>query len=121
MPANPPTLYVIAGCNGAGKTTFATEFLPHAGNCLRFLNPDEIARGLSPLNPPAANVKAARILLREIHDAVQHRETFAIGNYAERTKLRPTPQESSKLRAEHRRLNLPLLVFKDGRMIKLRP
>ena len=93
MPANPPTLYVIAGCNGAGKTTFATEFLPHAVNCLRFLNPDEIARGLSPLNPPAANVKAARILLREIHDAVQHRETFAIGNHAERTKLRPTSQE----------------------------
>jgi predicted ABC-type ATPase len=45
MPA--PTIYVIAGCNGAGKTTFAKEFWPHEIKCLRFYNADEIARGLS--------------------------------------------------------------------------
>jgi predicted ABC-type ATPase len=28
MPAPKPTIYVIAGCNGVGKTTFAREFLP---------------------------------------------------------------------------------------------
>ena len=28
MAALPPTIYLIAGCNGAGKTTFAREFLP---------------------------------------------------------------------------------------------
>src|SRR5438132_10390820 len=78
MPANPPTLYIIAGCNGAGKTTFATEFLPHHVHCLRFLNPDEIARGLSPLDPTAARIKAGRILLGEIHAAIRNRETFAI-------------------------------------------
>jgi predicted ABC-type ATPase len=47
-------------------------------HCLRFLNPDEIARGLSPLDPPAAHVKAARILLQEIHGAIRRRETFAM-------------------------------------------
>lgn len=47
MAARPPTIYVIAGCNGAGKTTFAKEFLPKEVKCLRFLNADEIARGLS--------------------------------------------------------------------------
>jgi len=47
-----PTIYVIAGCNGAGKTTFAREFLPSIG-VIRFLNADEIARGLSPLRPEA--------------------------------------------------------------------
>src|SRR6266480_7055273 len=41
-----PTIYLIAGCNGAGKTTFAKEFLPHEVKCLRFYNADEIARGL---------------------------------------------------------------------------
>src|SRR5437870_12294045 len=87
MPANPPTLYIIAGCNGAGKTTFATEFLPHSVYCLRFLNPDEIARCLSPLDPPAANVKAARILLQEIHVASRRCEqcpmetTLSCGTY----------------------------------------
>ncbi len=45
MPAARPTIYLIAGCNGAGKTTFAKEFLPSIG-VVRFLNADEIARGL---------------------------------------------------------------------------
>ena len=60
MPASPPTIYVIAGCNGAGKTTFAREFLPKEVKCLRFLNADEIARGLSPLKPSAGAIRAAR-------------------------------------------------------------
>ena len=54
MPAEKPSIYLIAGCNGAGKTTFAKEFLPHEVKCLRFYNADELARGLSPLDPAAA-------------------------------------------------------------------
>jgi predicted ABC-type ATPase len=46
-----PTIYLLAGCNGAGKTTFAKEFLPDEVKCLRFYNADEIAHGLSPLDP----------------------------------------------------------------------
>jgi predicted ABC-type ATPase len=38
MSARKPTIYLIAGCNGAGKTTFAKEFLPKEVKCLRFLN-----------------------------------------------------------------------------------
>jgi len=48
-----PPIYLIAGCNGAGKTTFAKEFLPKEVKCLRFLNADELACGLSPLDPSA--------------------------------------------------------------------
>jgi predicted ABC-type ATPase len=44
MPAPEPTIYLIAACNGAGKTTFAKEFLPGIG-VIRSLNADEIARG----------------------------------------------------------------------------
>jgi predicted ABC-type ATPase len=73
-----PTLYVIAGCNGAGKTTFAREFLPREVKCLRFYNADEIARGLSPLDPPAAALKAGRLLLAEVHQSLQRRESFAL-------------------------------------------
>ena len=58
MPTRKPTIYLIAGCNGAGKTTFAKEFLPTEVKCLRFLNADEIARGLSALAPNASVVKA---------------------------------------------------------------
>jgi predicted ABC-type ATPase len=73
-----PTIYLIAGCNGAGKTTFAMEFLPKEVKCLRFLNADEIARGLSPLDPSAGGVKAGRLLLEEFAKAVKKRETFAV-------------------------------------------
>src|SRR5690349_23238233 len=73
-----PTIYVIAGCNGAGKTTFAKAFLPHEVKCLRFLNADEIARGLSPLKPSAGAVQAARLLLKQVDDCLSRRETFAI-------------------------------------------
>jgi predicted ABC-type ATPase len=78
MPANPPTIYLIAGCNGAGKTTFAKEFLPKEVKCLRFLNADEIARGISPLKPSAGAVQAARLLLTQIEDCLRRRETFAL-------------------------------------------
>ena len=61
MPASEPTIYLVAGCNGVGKTTFAKEFLPHEIKCLRFYNADEIARGLSPLDPPAGAIKAGRL------------------------------------------------------------
>jgi predicted ABC-type ATPase len=73
-----PTIYLIAGCNGAGKTTFAKEFLPHEVKCLRFYNADEIARGLSPLNPSASAIKAGRLLLGEVRNSIDRHETFAL-------------------------------------------
>ncbi len=76
MPA--PTIYLIAGCNGAGKTTFAKEFLPHEVKCLRFYKADELARGLSPLDPSAAAIKAGRLLLTEIRQSISRKETFAL-------------------------------------------
>ena len=78
MPAPPPTIYLIAGCNGAGKTTFAREFLPKEVKCLRFLNADEIARGLSPLKPSAGAIRAARLLLAQVDEHLRRRETFAL-------------------------------------------
>jgi predicted ABC-type ATPase len=78
MPAPQPTIYVIAGCNGAGKTTFAKEFLPHEVKCLNFLNADLIAQGLSPFNTNAAVIKAERLLPAEFRAFVAGRTTFAI-------------------------------------------
>src|ERR671919_147931 len=78
MPSPKATIYLIAGCNGAGKTTFAREFLPSEVKCLRFLNADEIARGLSPFDPSASAFTAGRILLKQVHDCITRRETFAL-------------------------------------------
>jgi predicted ABC-type ATPase len=43
-----PEVFIIAGLNGAGKTTFAREFLPQEAKCKVFVNADLIAAGLSP-------------------------------------------------------------------------
>src|ERR1041385_4263172 len=75
MPA--PTIYVIAGCNGAGKTTFAKEFLPSV-DVIRFLTADDIARGLSPLRPEAVAFKAGKLLLNELRELIDRHETFAL-------------------------------------------
>lgn len=64
--------------NGAGKTTFAREFLPKEVRVLRFLNADEIARGFSPFDPSAVAVKAGRLLLSEIRGCLAKRETFGL-------------------------------------------
>lgn len=68
---------VIAGPNGAGKTTFAKEFLPREAGVLHFVNADLIAAGLSPLDPKAAQVAAARILLRELDRLAGEHASFA--------------------------------------------
>src|SRR2546423_7762930 len=78
MPASKPTIYLIAGCNGAGKTTFATEFLRKRAALIRFLNADEIARGLSPLAPRQVALKGGRILLTEVKGCIAKRESFAL-------------------------------------------
>ena len=51
-------LYIIAGCNGAGKTTASFTILPEIWHCKEFVNADEIARGLSPLNPENVAMQA---------------------------------------------------------------
>jgi predicted ABC-type ATPase len=38
------TLYIIAVCNGAGKTTASFTILPEIWHCTEFVNADEIAR-----------------------------------------------------------------------------
>jgi len=56
-------LYIIAGCNGAGKTTASFTVLPEMLDCEEFINADEIARGLSPFNPDKAAIEAGMHML----------------------------------------------------------
>jgi predicted ABC-type ATPase len=45
---------------------------------IRFLNADEIARGLSPLRPEAVAFKAGKLLLSELRELIDRQETFAL-------------------------------------------
>ena len=68
---------IIAGPNGARKTTFAREFLPKDAGLPIFINADLIAAGLSPFNPEVAAIQAGRIMPDEIAEKALKCESFA--------------------------------------------
>lgn len=61
-------VYIIAGPNGSGKTTFAKTFLPEYAKCHRFINADLIASGLSPFSPEQAAIKSGKLVLGQIKE-----------------------------------------------------
>jgi len=70
-------LYIIAGPNGVGKTTFAREFLPNYADCKNFVNADLIAQAMAPFSPETAAVRAGRVMLSEIRSFAEGRVSFA--------------------------------------------
>lgn len=72
-----PNLYIIAGCNGAGKTTASMTILPEILDCQEFVNADEIARGLSPFQPEKVAFEAGRIMLNRMNHLLEKGEDFA--------------------------------------------
>lgn len=72
------SLYIIAGCNGAGKTTASFTVLPNILDCKEFVNADEIAKGISPFNPSSVSATAGKIMLKRINELLEKDETFSI-------------------------------------------
>ena len=70
-------IIIVAGPTGAGKTTFAREYLLKEADCPDFVNVDLIAAGLSPFDPDRATIRAGRIMLSEIERRVRKGESFA--------------------------------------------
>jgi predicted ABC-type ATPase len=69
-------LYIIAGCNGAGKTTASFTILPEMLDCREFVNADEIARGLSPFQPDTVAFEAGRIMLHRVDELLGRGVSF---------------------------------------------
>jgi predicted ABC-type ATPase len=70
-------LYIIAGCNGAGKTTVSLTILPEILHCKEFVNADSIAAGLSPFNPESVAMEAGRLMLQRIDQLMKEEVDFA--------------------------------------------
>jgi predicted ABC-type ATPase len=70
-------LYIIAGCNGAGKTTASYIILPEILDCKEFVNADEIAKGISPFQPEKVGIEAGRLMLKRINKMLESGENFA--------------------------------------------
>ena len=69
-------LYIIAGANGSGKTTFAKSFSKKSG--YYFINADEIAKELDSNNLTKYKVKAGRIFFQELEKRLDGKESFVI-------------------------------------------
>ena len=73
-----PRLYIISGCNGAGKTTASYSLLPEMLECSEFVNSDEFAKSLSPFDPSQASIQASRYMLLKIRYLLKRHQDFAV-------------------------------------------
>lgn len=73
-----PRLYIISGCNGAGKTTASYSLLPEMLDCKEFVNSDEFAKSLSPFDPSQASIQASRYMLLKVRYLLKRNEDFAV-------------------------------------------
>lgn len=71
-------IFIIAGPNGADKTTFAKTLIPATPTITQFINADFIAYGLSPFAPEREAVQAGKLMLRQIAKLVDAGENFCI-------------------------------------------
>lgn len=99
-------LYIIAGCNGAGKTTASFTILPEILNCKEFVNADEIAKGLSPFQPEKVSFEAGRIMIRRINELLEINENFAF-----ETTLATKSYKSKIIVAQKKNYTVTLLFF----------
>lgn len=99
-------LYIIAGCNGAGKTTASFTILPEMLDCKEFINADEIAKGLSPFQPEKVAFEAGRLMLQRIGQLLNNNETFAF-----ETTLSTKSYKNKILGAKQSGYTITLLFF----------
>lgn len=99
-------LYIIAGCNGAGKTTASFTILPEILDCKEFVNADEIAKGLSPFQPEKVSFEAGRIMLHRINELLGVNQNFAF-----ETTLATRSYKSKVIDAQAKGYTVTLLFF----------
>ncbi len=99
-------LYIIAGCNGAGKTTASFTILPEILDCKEFVNADEIAKGLSPFQPEKVSFEAGRIMLNRINELLSENRNFAF-----ETTLSTRSYKNKIAEAKEREYRVTLLFF----------
>lgn len=71
-----PTLYIVAGANGSGKTTFALQFTQK--NNLFFINADELAKAINPTDLTQVRIQAGREFFHHLEHHLKSGKSFTI-------------------------------------------
>src|ERR1700741_3853813 len=112
--APPPRLYVLAGINGAGKSSIGGAMIRASG--ADYFNPDEAARDLIAANPGLDQVRANAAASQGFEVRVWYVGLASADLHIERVRNRvragghDIPQSSIRRRWRHSRLNLVQLL-----------
>ncbi len=77
MTISRPSVIVLAGPNGSGKTTAAPKLLPETLGVVEFVNADTIAQGLAAFDPEQVALEAGSIMLARLRELAAARRSFA--------------------------------------------
>ena len=69
-----PTLYVMAGCNGAGKSYYSTHLIPKN---IEYINPDKMVKEFSKTHPNGTEVQAWRHTVSYLNDRLNENKSLA--------------------------------------------
>lgn len=66
-------------------------------NCDEFINADEIARGISPLNPEKASIEAGRYMIRKIETLIYRKKILPLKPpWQQKATLKPSKKQKIK-------------------------
>jgi len=74
--SNKKTLYIVAGANGSGKTTFALNFA--AIKKLDFINADEIAKEYDPDDIQKYKITAGKVFFQRVNQSLSQNNSFIL-------------------------------------------
>lgn len=84
-------MIIVAGANGSGKTTFATQYVEELG--YDFLNADFITKRLEDEGQPQALIKAGRLFFKRLNNYIREEQNFVVettlsGSYINKVALK---------------------------------
>ena len=71
-------MFIISGCNGAGKTTASYTMLPDLLGCDEYVDADEIAKSIAPDNPQQAALRASRLMMERVEELMGKGKDFGL-------------------------------------------
>ncbi len=112
-----PHVIVIAGANGAGKSTVAPYLLRDTLGVSEFVNADTLAQGLSAFSPETVAIKAGKIMLRRLDELAETNADFAFETTLSTRSFFP---RLNRMRENGYKFKLVFLYLENSELARLR-